>query len=252
MTFGADIARHLDPARWLSDIGMTPDPWQARALRSPSKRKLWNIHRQGGKSQTAAAIALAKTLGEPGSLVICVSPSQRQSSEWLRSTLALYNKHKNVAPIVAESAHRVEFAGGSRMLSLPSSENTIRGISKCSILLLDECSRIDDAVINACRPMLALGDQGGGSIVALSTPAGRRGAWWDWYVHGGDTWEREQVAVTECSRIDPDFLKEEQQSMGPLLYSQEYLCKFVDDSLQMFNSELIARAFTNEVKPLWA
>src|SRR5262245_187578 len=110
---GADLARSLDPARWLSDAGIEPDEWQARALRSPSRRKLWNCHRQAGKTLTAAAKALDKATGEPGSLVICVSPSQRQSSEWLRGVLHLYAKHKNTPPILAESAHRIEFAGGS-------------------------------------------------------------------------------------------------------------------------------------------
>lgn len=248
---GADIARALDPARWLSDAGIVPDEWQARALRSPSKRKLWNCHRQSGKSTAAAAIALAKALGEPGSLVICVSPSQRQSSEWLRSTLALYNKHKNVAPIVAESAHRVEFQGGSRILSFPSSEATIRGMSKCSILILDELSRLTSEIINACRPMLALGGDGGGAIVGLSTPFGRRGEFFEWFVHGGDLWEREQVSVDQCSRISADFLKEEKESMGPLMFSQEYECQFIDCDVQMFPSALIESAFTDAVAPLW-
>jgi hypothetical protein len=165
----ADLRRALDPVHWLSDTGVQPDDWQARALRSPSKRKLWNVHRQGGKSLTAAALALAKAVRESGSLVICVSPSQRQSSEWLRGVVALYGKHKNVPPILAESAHRIEFAGGSRILSLPSSEATIRGYSKVALLILDECSRIEDPIIQACRPMLALGGEGGGEIIALST-----------------------------------------------------------------------------------
>jgi Terminase large subunit, T4likevirus-type, N-terminal len=248
---GADLARSLDPARWLSDAGYTPDDWQERALRSPSRRKLWNVHRQGGKTLTAAAKALDKATGEPGSLVICVSPSQRQSSEWLRGVLHLYGRHKNTPPILAESAHRLEFAGGSRILSLPSSEATIRGYSKVALLILDEASRIEDATINACRPMLALGGEGGGEIVALSTPWGRRGAFFEWWAHGADLWEREEVKIDACTRIDPDFLKDELKSMGPLLFSQEYQCAFVDNDLQIFSSAMIEACFTDEVTPLW-
>jgi hypothetical protein len=248
----ADLARSIDGARWLSDAGITPDDWQQRALRSRSKRKLWNVHRQGGKTLAAAALALGKATGEPGALVICVSPSQRQSSEWLRGVLNLYSKHQNVPPISAESAHRLEFQNGSRILSLPSSESTIRGYSKVALLILDECSRIDDSIITACRPMIALGGEAGGDIIGLSTPWGRRENFYEWYVNGGDTWEREEVSVSQCSRIDPEFLKEEKESLGPLMYSQEYECQFVDTDLQLFSSALIERCFTDDVVPLWA
>jgi hypothetical protein len=248
---GRDLARTLDPACWLRDAGTEPDAWQERALRSTSKRKLWNVHRQGGKTLTAAAKAIARAVSEPGSLVICVSPSQRQSSEWLRGVLQLYGKHTNVPPIVAESAHRIELAGGSRILSLPSSEATIRGIAKVALLILDECSRIEESTILACRPALALGGEGGGEILALSTPAGRRGAWFEWWAHGGDSWEREEVPVSQCKRIDPTWLAEEKASMGPVMFSQEFECQFVDTDLQLFPSTLIERAFTDEVRPLW-
>jgi hypothetical protein len=248
---GADLARSIDPARWLSDAGTVPDEWQARALRSRSKRKLWNIHRQGGKTLTAEAKAIDKAVSDPGSLVICVSPSQRQSSEWLRGVVQLYGKHANMPPIIAESAHRLELAGGSRILSLPSSEATIRGFAKVGLLILDECSRVDDTIITACRPMLALGGEGGGEIVALSTPWGRRGAFFEWWANGGDTWEREEVPVSQCSRIDPGWLAEERENMGPLLYSQEFMCQFVDNDLAVFPSALIEAAFTDDVRPLW-
>jgi hypothetical protein len=248
---GADLSRALDPARWLSDAGMVPDAWQERALRSRSKRKLWNVSRQGGKTETAKAKALDMAVGTPGSLTICVSPSQRQSSEWLRGVLALYGKHRDMPPLLSESAHRLELAGGSRILSLPSSEATIRGFSKVALLILDECSRIDDSIITACRPMLALGGEGGGEIVALSTPWGRRGAFFEWWQNGGDVWEREEVTVDQCARIDPDWLAEERASMGELLYSQEFMCKFVDNDVQLFSSAMIEACFTDEVTPLW-
>jgi len=99
--------------------------------------------------------------------------------------------------------------------------------------------------------MLALGGEGGGEIVALSTPWGRRGAFFEWWQNGGDTWEREEVTVDQCSRIDPDWLAEEKASMGPVLFSQEFMCQFVDTELQLFSGAMIERAFTDEVTPLW-
>lgn len=68
---------------------MKPDPWQADVLRSSSGRRLLlNCSRQSGKSTTAAALALHQAIYHPGSLVLLVSPSLRQSGELFRKVMA--------------------------------------------------------------------------------------------------------------------------------------------------------------------
>jgi hypothetical protein len=59
-----ELGRALDRSWWLSDAGLQPDEWQKRAMRSTGKRKIWNVHRQGGKSATAAGLALANAMEE--------------------------------------------------------------------------------------------------------------------------------------------------------------------------------------------
>ena len=236
MMFG-DIRRSLDPTLWLRDAGFDPYPWQQRAMCSRSRRKAWNLHRQAAKTTTAGAKAIANASGNTGSLTICISPSQRQSSEWLRSTVGLYHRIPGLPPLVAESAHRVEFTGGSRILSLPSSEATIRGFAKCSLLILDECSRIPDDIIDAIAPALALATDN--EVVALSTPWGRRGKFFEWCERGEGAWEVETLTASESGIIDPEFLAEQRKAMGELLYSQEYECRFVDDGSQLFSTEMI-------------
>jgi hypothetical protein len=191
------------------------------------------------------------TCGEPNALVVVLSPSQRQSSEWLRSAVTFYGQHTNVPGVIAESAHRVEFANKSRILSLPSSEAAVRGYAKCKLLILDECSRIEDDIIAAARPSIALGGKHGGSIIALSTPNGRKGKFFEWWQDGGDLWDRELVPVEQCTRIDPLFLQEELRSLGPTMYSQEYQCRFVDDDEQAFPTELFERCFKPRIQRLW-
>src|SRR5438132_39090 len=73
-----------DPARILADAGMEPDLWQADLLRHPFSRTLMLASRQSGKSLTAAALGLREALLRPGSLVLLLSPSQRQSGELFR------------------------------------------------------------------------------------------------------------------------------------------------------------------------
>jgi hypothetical protein len=52
-------------------------------------------------------------------------------------------------------------------------------------------------------------------------------------------------------RLSKEFLDSELKSLGPLVFGEEYDLQFNDDSLAMFASALIERAFTDEVRPLW-
>ena len=148
----------------------------------------------------------------------------------------------------AVAMHRMEFPGGGRILSLPSSESTVRGYSKVSLLVLDEASRIPDEIIAAVKPMLAISK---GEIVCLTTPWGQRGFFHEQWANGGPDWERTLVTAEQCGRIDPAFLEEERRAHGDMIYRQEYLCEFVASDEQVFPTFIIDRAFDAEVVPLW-
>jgi hypothetical protein len=244
---GRDLARHIDPALWFTDAGLAPDPWQQAAIRSSSKRQLWNVHRQGGKSVTAAFKSLRKAQ-EAGSLTLLVSPSERQSSELLRKVVELHAKIEDLPQPIVEAAHKLEWQHGGRIISLPSSETTIRGFSHVDLLVLDEASRIPDALTSAVRPMLATS---GGELVCLSTPNGRQGFFYEAWENGGDLWERTMVTADRCGRIDPTFLQEERETLGEMTYQQEYQCRFVDTEEQCFPTSIIDAAFSMELQPLW-
>jgi hypothetical protein len=85
----------------------------------------------------------------------------------------------------------------------------------------------------------------------LSTPWGRRGAFFQSWEYGGDTWQRFRVPATECPRISREFLEEEMATIGPMRFAAEYECTFTDDDQQFFASELIEAALSNEVQPIW-
>jgi hypothetical protein len=50
---------------------------------------------------------------------------------------------------------KLELANGSRILSLPGSERTVRGYAAADLVVIDEATRVDDELISAVRPMLA-------------------------------------------------------------------------------------------------
>jgi hypothetical protein len=70
-----------DPTGVMAAAGMTPDLWQDGVLRSDADRVLLLCSRQSGKSSVSAALAVSTALLEPGSPVLLLSPSDRQTSD---------------------------------------------------------------------------------------------------------------------------------------------------------------------------
>jgi hypothetical protein len=247
MKWAQDFIYSLDPDSFAAAVGLQLDDWQSRLLDSTSRKVIMLCSRQAGKSTTAALLALHSAIFDPG-LVILVSPSQRQSSELFRKVLDHMRNLPDPPEISMESITRLELRNGSRIISLPGSEVSVRGYSAAKLVVVDEASRVPDSLMAAVRPMLAVGN---GRLIALSTPAGKRGwfhsAWVD-----GDGWERYKVAAKDIPRITPEFLADELKELGPDMYSQEYELAFVDDDSQIFSTELIDAMFSRpDILPLW-
>jgi len=236
----------LDPVYLVRKAGIEPDPWQSQLLRSKAPRVLLNCSRQSGKSTIAAALADHAAFYEPGSPILLLSPSQRQSQELFRKCLDIYRAlGRPVAP-EAESALRLELENGSRVIALPGKDATIRGLSGVRLLIIDEAARVPDSLYMAVRPMLAVS---GGRIILLSTPFGTRGFYWQASMKRTE-WDYYEVPATECPRISPEFLEEEKQTMGEWWFEQEYMCRFLDAQSAAFRSQDIERIVDPEVA-LW-
>ena len=241
-----DLVRSLDHAQVMRDAGLEPDPWQEGVLRSDARRMLMMCSRQSGKSTTCGSLAVASALYDPG-LVLLVAPAQRQSAELFRKAVETYHRLQNVPRIVSESAMRLELANGSRIIALPGTEGTIRGYSGAKTIIVDEASRVEDGLMAALRPMLATTQ---GRFVALTTPYGKRGWFYEAWANGAG-WERTMVTADQCPRIDQTWLRDERELIGDWQFRQEYMCEFVDTDEQFFASDLIEAALSDEVAPLW-
>lgn len=245
---GLDLAQALDAALFAQAVGLEPDPWQAEVLRSDAARMLLLCSRQSGKSTTTAVLALHTAIYHPGALVLLLSPSLRQSGELFRKVAGFYKALGDAVPSEAESALRLELANGSRIVSLPGAEQTIRGYSGVYLLVIDEAARVADELYYSVRPMLAVSR---GRLIALTTPFGKRGWFYNEWT-GPGPWARVKVTAQDCPRISPAFLAEEQASLGDWWYKQEYLCEFADSTDSVFPSDLVMAALSGRVKPLFA
>lgn len=247
-----DLRWALDPAAFAREaLGITPDPWQERVLRWRGQRLILCVTRQGGKSSTTATLAGHTALYEPGSLTLLVSPSQRQSSELFRKVREPLSRLEE-AGILPEPDEdnklSLQLPNGSRIVSLPSSQATIRGFSAVRLAIFDEDAWVPDELYAAVRPMLAVSH---GRLILMSTPFGRRGHFWETWDKGGPEWERVKVTAHDCPRITPEFLDEERRTLGDLRFQSEYMCEFADVLSAVFPSELIEQAFSDDVAPLF-
>src|SRR6516162_5737506 len=78
------------PELILKRAGMIPDRWQTDVLRSRQAQILLLCSRQVGKTSVAAALALCTALLEAPALVLILTPSERQSGEFVRRIKELH------------------------------------------------------------------------------------------------------------------------------------------------------------------
>jgi hypothetical protein len=169
-----------------------------------------------------AIVALHRALYHPGSLILCLAPTLRQSQELFGKVVGFYRDLDRPVSAQAERKLTLELENESRIVTLPGTEKTIRGFSGAALLIVDEASRVADELYFAVRPMLAVS---GGALMMLSTPYGKRGVFFEEWT-GGLGWERYEVPASQCPRISEEFLEEERASLPPFIFRQEYECSF--------------------------
>jgi len=235
-------------AEWVRlRLGLDLDPLQSSVLSTRTKRGILNCCRQWGKSTITAAKAMHHAIHAPGSLTVVVSPSGRQSGEFLRKASGFAHKLGIRPRGDGDNEISLELPNGSRIVGLPGSEATVRGFSAVSLLLVDEASRVSDDLYLAVRPMLAVS---AGTLWLMSTPFGKRGFFYEAWANGGPEWERFTAPADTCSRIPAAFLDEERRAMGNRWFRQEYMCEFEDSAGGIFSRDLLNKAFTPHIKPL--
>ncbi len=194
-----------------------------------------------------AAKAVYEAWSQPESLTLVVSPTARQSGEFVRKASGFVQRLGLKPRGDGDNEISLLLPNRSRIVGLPGSEATVRGFSAVSLLLVDEASRVNDALYLAVRPMLAISE---GALWLMSTPCGKRGFFYEAWVHGGPEWERIEVPASQCPRISPQFLREERATMGDRVFRQEYGCEFTGTEDGVFDRDLVEGAITDEFEPL--
>lgn len=220
------------------------DPWQEEVLTSDNPENHVLVHRQGGKSRIIGVKASIVAITEPGSLILNVSRSWRQSLELarkIRESLTLYQQslqkqHEDFdveLGLLTDTKSEFELPNGSRIVSLPPNEETIRGYSKPRLVILDEASRIADDVYLCLRPMRLMSPNW--ELWMISTPFGQRGFFYQ--ETRNPTIKKYKHMIWDAlktGRVSQSFIDEEKKK-GDLYFRQEFECEFLSNMQTLFN-----------------
>ncbi len=108
---------------------------------------------------------------------------------------------------------------------------------------VDEAAFVEDAAITeALQPMLAT-VPGGGQLVMISSPYGKRGVFYSSYLKGEQQQGRYRAVRLPSGQnpiVDREFLAEKEAELPPRQFAAEYLAEFVDGGGAVFPTSDIA------------
>lgn len=242
----ADYVTKLSrPTELSKSLKIQPDPWQAVFMDDDNERIILCCGRQVGKS-TAVAMRVLHRMFTPESLVLIVSPTERQS-KLLFATVKHFAHQIDGMPAAKEDTKlSLMLDNGSNVVALPGTEKNIRGFASLDTLVVDEAARVEDALYLAAEPMVAISR---GTVILLSTPFGKRGFFWEVW-DKGKAWSKYKVTAYECPRYDEKYLRDKKEMMPELWFRQEYMAEFVDAENQLFSLDDIQAAFQQSLEPL--
>jgi hypothetical protein len=241
-----DFAYIIDPALWVHRVlGIEPTPWQQEFLRAPRGASILALTaRQCGKTTTAAWGMAHAALFVPGSLSVVACPAQRQSAEAVRRTRDAVLKGSG--KLKADNVYAIELSNGSRVLALPGSDDSVRGLTVDAWIVADEAARLSNELIAALRPMRARRPQT--RFAMLSTAWSRSDPFWTAWESEDPSWLRLK-ATADTIHYDPAFLERERLALGEDSYKREYLGIPLGAQASPFTWDLYDRA-TQAPRPL--
>lgn len=247
-----------DPARWVRDncllrdkagVPVALDAEQVQVMNPQNRRVVLCCHRQYGKSTIASLVCFHRALFFEKSLCLLVAPSLRQSSENFRKVADALESISPPPVLEEDTKLTLKFANGSRIISLPGTQKTVRGFTAPDVIFVDEGSEVLDELFAATFPMIVRNHTG--RMIVASTPKGQRGFFFRLWTEGGPEWLKIMKRASENDRIAPEVLEEARRALPDWVYRQEYECEFVQSIDQYFSYSTIQKMFDSDVKPLW-
>lgn len=253
----ASLAREIhknNPVAWIHDNSLLRDKrgntcyldeTQQQIVNPKNKRVVLNCHRQYGKSTLASLMCFHQALFHEKSLCLLVAPSLRQSSENFRKIADALDSITPQPDLDEDTKLTLKFGNGSRIISLPGTQKTVRGFTAPDLIIIDEAAQAEDDLFGALLPMLTNNPEG--RLICASTPWGQRGFFYKLWTEG-EGWLKIKVIASENPRVSPEVLEEARRSPnGMLWYRQEFEGEFLGDDSHFFTEEMISKALHTDI-----
>jgi Terminase large subunit, T4likevirus-type, N-terminal len=177
-------------------------------------------------------------LFRPGSLSVIACPAQRQSAEAVRRVREMILKAAGECEFKKDNVYELELANGSRVLALPGTHDSIRGLTVDGWIVADEAAQLSDDLIVALHPMRARRPQA--RIAMLSTAWTRTDPFWKAWSDQDQEWIRLEATLDTgaCQHLDPKWLEQQRRTLGEADFNREYRGKPTGAQASPFTLEL--------------
>jgi len=182
----------------------------------------------------------------PGSLSVVACPSQRQSGEAVRRVKDCVVKVG--AELKTDNVYGLELENGSRVLALPGSDDSIRGLTVDGWIVADEAARLSEDLISALRPMRARRPDT--RLAMLSTAWSRIDPFWTVWSGDDPSWIRLKATADQVEIFSEDYLAAERRALGEARFKREYLGIPASDQASPFGWDLYDQAISSRPSPL--
>lgn len=220
-------------------------PYQKKFFLNKKKRKIFIASRQIGKSFVAANILVYKALAKQNGTSLCVSVNQNSASEIIKKCVQVAEAIKvlsNGKITYSASFDKVVFSNGSRVISLSSNPDSLRGYTATCCVIDEAAFSPDlDGIFQSIAPTLTRDKDA--ELILLSTPAGKNGFFYELYqtAINSDEWYVQTTTIFDAKKdgliVDVKSLK----SLCPddAVFRQEYCCEFANSSSSLIDTNSI-------------
>jgi hypothetical protein len=238
LIWACERATIIHPTR--GRIAFNPYPFQVTFLQDRTPRRLIVKARQIGMSQAVGLEASHKAAYTPDSTVLLVSRNEKLAANLLGYCYTAIETARDELPaLTRQSQSEIEFANGSRIMSLPANRSTGRGFAAGDVYL-DEFAFQEYAedIYRSVSPILGHG----GRLTVLSTPDGRANHFFRlWSGIDGGEWSRHLFDWRACPVYDDAWYERERPNYTAQNWASEYECDFIASGQAVFRDEDIKR-----------
>jgi hypothetical protein len=169
---------------------------------------------------------------------VIACPAQRQSAEAVRRVREILVKVGT--ELKNDNVYGLELKNGSRVLALPGSDDSIRGLTVDGWIVADEAARLSADLLSALRPTRARRPQA--RLAMLSTAWSRTDPFWTVWDNDDPSWLRLRATAEIPGLFDPEFLERERRALGEHDFNREYLGIPMGAHSSLFNWDMYEHA----------